>query len=176
MHQAAYFGVHLWARAVRDAGTLTPGEVKEALYDRPFRAPQGTVIVDRHTQHTWKTVRVGRVRADGQFDIVFDAERPVHPRPYPLTRTRGAWATFLAGLSPIAVGADTWGLGAIPPKKGDMTFYEHVILLKKNGIYVLETMNTGRLAKEGVTEFMFVLGQARVRGSVQMIINPVAMW
>jgi hypothetical protein len=57
-----------------------------------------------------------------------------------------------------------------------MTFYEHVILLKQNGIYVLETMNTGRLAKEGVTEFMFVLGQPRVRGTVQMIINPVAMW
>jgi kynurenine formamidase len=87
-----------------------------------------------------------------------------------------AAAEFLAGLNPIAVGADNWGLGAIPPKKGDMTFYEHVTLLKKNGIYILETMNTGRLAREGVTEFMFVLGQARVRGAVQMIINPVAMW
>ena len=32
------------------------------------------------------------------------------------------------------------------------------------------------LAKEGVKEFMFVLGQARVKGTVQMIINPVAMW
>ena len=85
-------------------------------------------------------------------------------------------AEFLASMNPIAVGADTWGLGAIPPRKGDMTFYEHVILLKQNGIYILETMNTGRLAEEGVSEFMFVLGQARVRGTVQMIINPVAMW
>ena len=87
-----------------------------------------------------------------------------------------AAAEYLASLNPIAVGADTWGLGAIPVKKGDMTFYEHVTLLKKNGIYILETMNTGRLAEEGVTEFMFVLGQPRVRGTVQMIINPVAMW
>jgi hypothetical protein len=37
-------------------------------------------------------------------------------------------------------------------------------------------MNTGRLAEEEVYEFMFVLGQARIRGTVQMIINPVAMW
>jgi hypothetical protein len=37
-------------------------------------------------------------------------------------------------------------------------------------------MNTGRLAKESVKEFMFVLGQARVKGAVQMMINPVAMW
>lgn len=48
--------------------------------------------------------------------------------------------------------------------------------LKDNGIYILEVMNTGRLAEEGVNEFMFVLGQARLKGAVQMIINPVAMW
>ena len=46
----------------------------------------------------------------------------------------------------------------------------------KHGIYILETMNTGPLVDEGVSEFMFVLGQARLKGAVQMIINPVAMW
>ena len=34
----------------------------------------------------------------------------------------------------------------------------------------------GRLARENVHEFMFVLGQARIMGTVQMIINPVAIW
>ena len=58
----------------------------------------------------------------------------------------------------------------------DRIFYGHVTLLKENGIYILETMNTGRLAVEGVQEFMFVLGQAKLKGAVQMIINPVAMW
>ncbi len=85
-------------------------------------------------------------------------------------------AVFLAGLKPTAVGADTWGLGAVPPRPGDKIFYDHVVLLKQNGIYILETMNTGRLAAESVHEFMFVLGQARLKGAVQMIINPVAMW
>jgi kynurenine formamidase len=85
-------------------------------------------------------------------------------------------AVFLASLKPIAVGADTWGLGAVPPRPGDKIFYDHVVLLKQNGIYILETMNTGRLAQESVHEFMFVLGQARLKGAVQMIINPVAMW
>jgi hypothetical protein len=50
-----------------------------------------------------------------------------------------------------------------------------VILFKENGIYILETMNTGPLAAQGVTEFMFVLGQARIRGTVQMVMNPVAL-
>ena len=87
-----------------------------------------------------------------------------------------AAAVYLAGFNPVAVGADTWGVEAEPPKKGDKVFYGHITFLKENGIYILETMNTGRLAKERVHEFLFVLGQARVRGAVQMIINPVAMW
>jgi kynurenine formamidase len=85
-------------------------------------------------------------------------------------------AAYLASLNPMAVGADTWAVEVVPAAKGDKAFYGHVELLKKNGIYILETMNTGRLAREGVSEFMFVLGQARIKGAVQMIINPVAMW
>ncbi len=85
-------------------------------------------------------------------------------------------SVYLAGLNPIAGGADTWGVEAVPPKKGDKIFYGHVTLLKENGIYILETMNTGPLVAQGVNEFMFVLGQARIQGAVQMIINPVAMW
>lgn len=85
-------------------------------------------------------------------------------------------SVYLAGLNPIAVGADTWGVEAVPPKEGDKIFYGHVTLLKENGIYILETMNTGPLVAQGVNEFMLVLGQARIKGAVQMIINPVAMW
>ena len=87
-----------------------------------------------------------------------------------------AAAAYLASLEVMAVGADTWGIDASPPKPGDRAFYGHVVLLKQAGIYLLETMNTGRLAAERVHEFMFVLGQARVSGTVQMIINPVALW
>lgn len=85
-------------------------------------------------------------------------------------------AVFLASLSPMAVGADTWGVDVVPPAEGDRVFYGHVTFLKENGIYILETMNTGRLAAEGIGEFLFVLGQPRMKGAVQMMINPVAMW
>jgi kynurenine formamidase len=85
-------------------------------------------------------------------------------------------AEYLASLNVMAVGADTWGLDVVPAPQGAKVFYSHVVLLRDNGIYILETMNTGRLAREDVKEFMFVLGQARIKGTVQMIINPVAMW
>ncbi len=85
-------------------------------------------------------------------------------------------AVFMASMNPMAVGADTWGLEAIPPKEGDKVFYGHVTLLKDNGIYILETMNTGPLVAEGVQEFMFVLGQPVIKGTVQAMINPVALY
>ena len=83
---------------------------------------------------------------------------------------------YLASLDVMAVGADTWGVEPVPPAPGDGAFYGHVILLKDHGIYLLETMNTGPVLRDGVNEFMFVLGQARIRGTVQMIINPVALY
>ena len=85
-------------------------------------------------------------------------------------------AAYVASLKPMAVGADTWGLEAIPPKPGDKVFYGHVTLLKDHGIYILETMNTGALVRDGVNEFMFVLGQPRIQGTVQAMINPVALY
>ena len=86
-----------------------------------------------------------------------------------------AAAEYLADKSVVAVGSDTWGLDAVPPEHPERPFPGHVTLLKDNGIYILETMNTGPLVRDGVFEFLFVLGQAKVRGAVQMIINPVAI-
>ena len=84
-------------------------------------------------------------------------------------------AQYLADLEVIAVGSDTYGLDVIPPVDPEEPFQGHVILLQQNGIYILEAMNTGPLAKDEAFEFLFVLGQAKVRGAVQMYINPIAI-
>ncbi|MDE0690958.1 MAG: cyclase family protein [Gammaproteobacteria bacterium] len=84
-------------------------------------------------------------------------------------------AQYMADKNVVAVGADTWGLDVVPPPDPARPFQGHVILLKENGIYILETMNTGPLVRDGAFEFLFVLGQAKVRGAVQMIINPIAI-
>jgi kynurenine formamidase len=84
-------------------------------------------------------------------------------------------ASYLASRNIIAAGADTWGLDVVPPQHADRPYQGHVTLLKENGIYILETMNTGPLVRDGVYEFLFVLGQAKVRGAVQMFINPIAI-
>jgi kynurenine formamidase len=110
----------------------------------------------------------------GWTDAKLDSDPNVWVSGEPGLNNEGA--RYLASLDPMAVGADTWGVEPIPPAEGEGAFYGHVILLKEHGVYLLETMNTGPLVREGVGEFMFVLGQARIRGTVQMIINPVALY
>lgn len=84
-------------------------------------------------------------------------------------------AEYLASLDVVAVGADTWALEVLPGEDPKQAFPVHPTLLAKNGVYILENMDTRQLAADGVTEFLFVLGQPRFEGSVQAVINPVAI-
>lgn len=84
-------------------------------------------------------------------------------------------AKFLASLGVVAVGADTWGLEATPHENTNDFFPVHTELLAKNGIYILEVMDVRGLVADEAWEFLFVLGQPRFEGSVQAVINPVAI-
>jgi kynurenine formamidase len=84
-------------------------------------------------------------------------------------------AEYLVSKQVVAVGADTWGLDAIPFEKGVGVFEVHQILIARNGIYILENIDTAELVKDKGWEFMFTLGASRITGGVQAIINPVAI-
>jgi len=83
-------------------------------------------------------------------------------------------AQYLADLGVVAVGADNIALEASPSDHPGMALV-HSTLLTSNGVYILEMIDTRALAADGVGEFMFVLGVPRLRGTVQMTINPVAI-
>lgn len=84
-------------------------------------------------------------------------------------------ARYLAELGVVAVGSDTWGVEVLPSENPNHAFPVHPELLAKNGVYILENMDTRALAADGVAEFLFVLGQPRFVGAVQAVINPVAI-
>ena len=84
-------------------------------------------------------------------------------------------ARYLAELGVVAVGSDTWALEVLPSENPNHAFRVHPELLAKNGVYILENMDTRALAADGVAEFLFVLGQPRFVGAVQSVINPVAI-
>jgi urea ABC transporter urea binding protein len=78
----AYAQVHLFALAVERAGTLDTQRLVEAALGLSFEAPEGPVQIDPDNNHTWLTPRIGRVRRDGKFDIVWEAKAAVKPDPY----------------------------------------------------------------------------------------------
>lgn len=96
--EAGYFGVFLWAQAVEDAGTPEVGAIRKAIRRQSFDSPGGMVYVEPENLHTWKIVRIGRIRQDGQFDVVWSSEKPIRPVPYPIYRSREEWTAFLDGL------------------------------------------------------------------------------
>jgi len=91
--EAAYFQVYLWKLAVEKAGSTEVDKVRAALLDKSkpieFQAPGGLVRVDPHNLHTWKPFRMGRIREDGQFDIIYEKKDKggkvalIRPEPYP---------------------------------------------------------------------------------------------
>lgn len=96
--EAAYFGVKLWAKAVQEAESTAPPEIRRAIRNQRMHAPGGDVRIDPTTQHTVKTPRIGRVGSDGQFEIVWAAAAPEPPDPYPASRTSERWRALLHDL------------------------------------------------------------------------------
>lgn len=140
-----------------DEGELvTADELRAAMQAQNVRVTPGDVIV-LHTG--WLSMLDQDARRFGAGEPGID----------------GAGAEFLATLEPLAVGADTWGVEAVPFKDPNVVWQGHQVLLAKNGIYILENLDTRALLADGVAEFMFVLGAPRYRGAVQAIINPVAI-
>lgn len=93
--EAAYVGVGLWAQAVQETGTDEVLAVRDAIRRQSMNAPEGVVSVDPESGHTWKVVRIGRVREDGLFDVVWSSNTPIRPVPFPALRSRAAWGQFL---------------------------------------------------------------------------------
>ena len=101
--EAGYLGVHLWAQATQSADPDDIGAIRRALPNQSFEAPGGRVRIDAENQHTWKTVRLGRIVEGGQFEIVWSSEKPIRPEPFPGSRSPAAWTEFMNELF------ETWG-------------------------------------------------------------------
>lgn len=82
--EAGYFGVYLWKAMVEAAGTTDVDAIKEIVKTAKieFKAPGGLVKIEGSNHHTWKTVRIGKIRADGLIDEVFASEGPIVPDPF----------------------------------------------------------------------------------------------
>jgi urea transport system substrate-binding protein len=81
--EAAYLAVYLWKQAVEKAGTADDLEkVRMAALGQTIDAPEGPGVTMENNHHISKYVRIGQVRDDALFDIVFATEKPVKPLPW----------------------------------------------------------------------------------------------
>ncbi|MGA1262373.1 MAG: urea ABC transporter substrate-binding protein [Prochlorothrix sp.] len=79
--EAAYIMVYLWKQAVEAAKTTDLEAVRMAAYGQEFDAPEGPVKMNPN-HHISKWVRIGQVRDDGLFDIVYATDAAVDPIPW----------------------------------------------------------------------------------------------
>ncbi|MSQ97008.1 MAG: urea ABC transporter substrate-binding protein [Gemmataceae bacterium] len=82
---AAYAQVYLWKLAVEKAKSFDVDEVRKAFVTGgiEFDAPEGKIKVDPKSLHVYKYFRMGKIRDDRQFDIVFETKTWIEPEPYP---------------------------------------------------------------------------------------------
>lgn len=80
--EAGYIGVKLWALAVEKAQSIEVDKVRTASAGIEFKAPEGLVTINGKNQHISKTVRIGKIRADGLIDEIWATSGPVEPDPY----------------------------------------------------------------------------------------------
>ncbi|MBE9034347.1 urea ABC transporter substrate-binding protein [aff. Roholtiella sp. LEGE 12411] len=79
--EAAYIAVYLWKQSVEKAGSTDLAKVRAAAYGQTIDAPEGKVTMNTNN-HISKIVRIGQVRQDGLFDIVYATPAPVEPIPW----------------------------------------------------------------------------------------------
>ena len=81
--QAAYLGPWLWKMAVEKAGSFDVDKVVAASAGLEFKeAPEGYVKIDPN-HHLWSKTRIGQIRKDGQFDVIFETPELIKPDPFP---------------------------------------------------------------------------------------------
>ncbi len=81
--EATYIGFNMWVQAVKKAGTTDVDKVIAAMGGQTFPAPSGiTSKMDEKNHHLWKSVFIGEIRADGQFNVVWKTPGPVRAQPW----------------------------------------------------------------------------------------------
>ena len=87
--EAAYIGVYMWKQAAEKAKSFDVDKVRDAMAGQTFKAPSGiTSKMDEKNHHLHKAVFIGEIKADGQFNVVWQTKGPIKAQP---------WSPFIAG-------------------------------------------------------------------------------
>lgn len=80
--EAAYFGVYVWKMAVEKAKSFDVAKVTPAVLGLEFDAPGCRKKMDEVNHHTYKPVYIGEIKADGQFEVIWQTKGLVKPEAF----------------------------------------------------------------------------------------------
>ncbi|MDR3367796.1 urea ABC transporter substrate-binding protein [Rhodoferax sp.] len=81
--EATWIGIHMWKQAVEKAKSTDTDKVVAAMAGQKFKAPSGIMSeMDMKNHHLHKSVFIGEIKADGQFNVVWKTPGPVKAMPW----------------------------------------------------------------------------------------------
>jgi urea transport system substrate-binding protein len=81
--EASYLGIMMWKQAVEKAKSTDTDKVIAAMAGQTYTAPSGiTSKMDEKNHHLHKSVFIGEIKADGQFNVVWKTPGPVKAQPW----------------------------------------------------------------------------------------------
>lgn len=89
--EAAYFQMHLLAKAISKSGSEDPTVLAQVLPGLEFDAPQGLIRIDEQNNHTYLHPRIGRCNSNGHFDVIASAAKLVRADPFVVAHTSPLW-------------------------------------------------------------------------------------
>jgi kynurenine formamidase len=84
-------------------------------------------------------------------------------------------AEWLAGHGVALTGCDTWSYGPVPAENPARPFEVPQHLNVRHGVFVVENLDLGALAADGVCEFALVLTFPKLRGATGAWTSPIAL-
>jgi kynurenine formamidase len=136
---------------------ITPDDVRGALSRQGTREPGEGDVVLFHTGH-------GKLWMQDNLEY-----NKGEPGPGVTT------ARWLIDRKICLVGADTWGVEAVPGENKDRAFECHQWWITMNGIYIHENLDLAQLAADRAYEFAYIFSPLRLKGATGSPGNPIAV-
>ena len=136
---------------------ITPEDVRGALSRQGTREPGEGDVVLFYTGHSKLWMKDNAEYNKGE------------PGP---GVTAGKW---LIERNVCLVGADTWGVEAIPGEDKDRLFECHQWWITMNGIYIHENLTLEQLVADRMYDFAYIFSPLRLKGATGSPGNPIAV-
>lgn len=102
-------------------------------------------------------------------------EIPAAPERRAFLKTAGLGVGALGAAAVCVVGADSWGIEAVPNPDPNLAFPAHQELITRHGIHLHENLSLGGVAADRVYEFAYVFAPLPLKGATGSPGRPVAI-